>query len=105
MSGGVTVNQTPGAVLVATAARGLAGPGPTDAQIAAAVAAYLGGNPVTPVTPPTPGATGVLDFSDPANSGLLAALGIFGAPFVLGTGSALDFTDPANSGLVAVLGV
>ena len=49
-------------------------------------------------------AAGTLDFSDPANSGLLA-LFPFGLPVVTaqvsGTG-VLDFSDPANSGLLAL---
>ena len=48
--------------------------------------------------------SGALDFSDPANSGLLA-LFPFGLPLVTaqvsGTG-VLDFSDPANSGLLAL---
>ncbi|MGU3286443.1 hypothetical protein [Methylobacterium mesophilicum] len=51
--------------------------------------------------------SGVVDFSNPANSGLLAALGI-GLPASTPTpspGSALDFSTQANSGLVAAIGV
>ncbi|MGI3902472.1 MAG: phage terminase large subunit family protein [Janthinobacterium lividum] len=73
----------------------------TPATLRAALAAYLAGNPVDP---PIPGTPGVLDFSDPANGGLLAALGILGAPFVPSASFALDFSSPANSGLLAVLG-
>ncbi|MGI4879213.1 MAG: hypothetical protein ACRYG4_17195 [Janthinobacterium lividum] len=48
---------------------------------------------------------GVLDFSDPNNSALLAALtgDQFGGTDAVPAGGALDFSDPAQSGNAALL--
>jgi mRNA-degrading endonuclease toxin of MazEF toxin-antitoxin module len=66
--------------------------------VGGALAWVVAGN-VAPT--PDPGTTtGVLDFSDPANSGLLAAF-LLAQPAAPATGAGvLDFSDPANSGLL-----
>lgn len=53
---------------------------------------------------PEPDDGGILDFSDPANSGLLALfLDDMGLPVSVGDGGALDFSEPAQSGLTTII--
>lgn len=58
----------------------------------------------TAAVDPEPAEDGVLDFSDPANSGLLALfLDEMGWPAPIDAPGSLDFSDPAQSGLSTLM--